>query len=111
MMKCIMLVACVAVATPALAQSSHYVRGYTTKNGTYVAPHYQTNPDSSLLNNWSTKGNYNPYTGKPGTVNPYGSSSRSTYGSSSYGSSSYGYTQPSLGYGTKDSGSDDDDPQ
>jgi len=60
-----------AVAMPAMSQSSHYVRGHVTKDGTYVAPHYQTNPDSSLLNNWSTKGNVNPYTGKAGTIDPY----------------------------------------
>jgi len=43
-----------------------HVRGYTKKNGTYVAPHYRSSPDSSFNNNWSTKGNTNPYTGKPG---------------------------------------------
>ena len=48
----------------------HSVRGYTRSNGTYVAPHYQTNPNHTKLDNWSTKGNYNPFTGKAGTVNP-----------------------------------------
>jgi len=43
------------------------VRGYTKKNGTYVAPHYRSNPNSTKLDNWSTKGNINPYTGKAGT--------------------------------------------
>lgn len=51
------------------AQSSNSVRGYTKKDGTYVAPHQRTNPDKSKSNNWSTKGNTNPYTGKPGTKN------------------------------------------
>ena len=46
---------------------SHSVRGYTTKSGTYVAPHHQTNPNGTRLDNWSTKGNVNPYTGKMGT--------------------------------------------
>ena len=46
---------------------SHSVRGYVTKGGTYVAPHYRTNPNSYRLDNWSTKGNVNPYTGKLGT--------------------------------------------
>jgi len=46
---------------------SHTVRGHVTKSGTYVAPHRATNPDSSKANNWSTKGNTNPYTGKKGT--------------------------------------------
>lgn len=57
--------------SPTFARGSHYVRGYVRKNGTYVAPHHQTNPDSTRLNNWSSKGNVNPYTGKPGTVDPY----------------------------------------
>lgn len=47
-----------------------HVRGYTKKNGTYVAPHYRSHPDKSYNNNWSVKGNVNPYTGKPGTKNP-----------------------------------------
>ena len=55
------------VVTPALAGSSHYVRGYTTKNGTYVAPHRQTKPNGLKVDNWSTKGNVNPFTGKSGT--------------------------------------------
>jgi hypothetical protein len=43
------------------------VRGYYRSNGTYVAPHYRSNPDGNVYNNWSTKGNVNPYTGKAGT--------------------------------------------
>jgi hypothetical protein len=43
------------------------VRGYTTKHGTYVAPHYRSDRNIYKLDNWSTKGNYNPYTGKTGT--------------------------------------------
>ena len=46
---------------------SHAVRGYTTKSGSYVAPHFQTNPNGTRSDNWSTKGNVNPYTGKAGT--------------------------------------------
>jgi len=29
------------------------VRGYYRSNGTYVAPHYRTSPDSSVYNNYS----------------------------------------------------------
>jgi len=47
------------------------VKGYYRKNGTYVAPHYQTNPNGTKLDNWSTKGNVNPFTGKPGTKEPW----------------------------------------
>jgi hypothetical protein len=52
--------------------STVHVSGHTTKNGTYVQPHYRTAPDHTKLNNWSTKGNTNPYTGKVGTKNPDG---------------------------------------
>jgi len=45
-----------------------YVEGYTKSNGTYVAPHYRSSPDSSINNNWSTKGNVNPYTGEEGYI-------------------------------------------
>jgi len=52
------------------AQSNHRVRGYVTRGGVYVQPHRATNPDRSRLNNYSTRGNYNPYTGKIGTRYP-----------------------------------------
>ena len=53
-----------------------FVNGYYRKDGTYVQPYYRSNPDGNILNNWSTQGNVNPYTGKTGTVNPYNSYSQ-----------------------------------
>jgi hypothetical protein len=50
---------------------SHHVSGHVTKNGTYVAPHQATNPNNTKTDNWSSKGNVNPYTGKDGTKDPY----------------------------------------
>jgi len=47
--------------------SNVHVNGYFRSNGTYVQPHYRTAPDHNFYNNWSTKGNVNPYTGKVGT--------------------------------------------
>ncbi len=44
------------------------VRGHFRKDGTYVLPHQRTAPDGSFRNNWSTEGNYNPYTGEEGKV-------------------------------------------
>lgn len=44
------------------------VRGHVRKDGTYVAPHHRTAPDGNFQNNWSTSGNYNPYTGEEGKV-------------------------------------------
>lgn len=46
---------------------SHAVRGHVTKNGTYVAPSRATNPNGTKRDNYSQKGNVNPYNGKAGT--------------------------------------------
>lgn len=46
---------------------SHSTSGYVKSNGTYVAPSHATNPNGTKADNWSTKGNVNPYTGKVGT--------------------------------------------
>lgn len=51
----------------ALAQSDHSVSGYVKKDGTYVAPHRQTDPNETKNDNYSTRGNVNPYTGQAGT--------------------------------------------
>lgn len=66
------LVAVVVAALPtfANAKGSHGVKGYTKKNGTYVAPHRATDPDKTKRNNYSSKGNTNPNTGKQGTKDP-----------------------------------------
>lgn len=49
---------------------SHSTSGYTKSNGTYVAPSHAKNPNDTKSDNWSTKGNVNPYTGKEGTKSP-----------------------------------------
>lgn len=45
------------------------VKGYTTKRGTYVAPSYRSSPNKVKYDNYSSKGNYNPYSGKKGYTN------------------------------------------
>lgn len=47
------------------------VRGSIAKSGVVKQPHFRTSPNSTKLDNWSTKGNVNPFTGKKGTTNPY----------------------------------------
>lgn len=67
-----MLFAVLAVlfcAGSALAKDT-YVNGYVRKDGTYVQPHYRSAPNNSTYDNYSTKGNMNPYTGEKGTVDP-----------------------------------------
>ncbi len=56
-----------AASTDNTASSTVDVRGYFRKDGTYVGAHKRTSPDSKFDNNWSTVGNVNPSTGKPGT--------------------------------------------
>lgn len=78
----IVLAALILVSGFAEAKDT-YVHGYTKSNGTYVEPHYRTAPDNTMMNNYSTQGNTNPYTGKAGTVNPYGGAiepAKTTYG-------------------------------
>ncbi len=58
------------LAVPAFASPVH-VRSHVTKRGTYVQPHVRTSPDHSRQNNWSTRGNTNPYTGKRGSKRSY----------------------------------------
>jgi hypothetical protein len=70
-----------------------YVRGHTRQDGTYVQPHYRSNPDNNRLNNFSTEGNYNPYTGKAGTVDPYKPTNPSGYGSNNLNNNSLGSTR------------------
>lgn len=57
-------------AVPALA-GDVFVNGYFRSNGTYVQPYHRTSPNNTLFDNYSTKGNINPWTGKAGTVDPY----------------------------------------
>lgn len=56
----------IALALAASAVGQVRVRGYVRKDGTYVAPHYRSSPNGTKVDNYSARGNYNPYTGKPG---------------------------------------------
>lgn len=49
--------------------SSSYekVEGYQKRDGTYVEPYYRTKADNTLDNNYGTRGNDNPWTGKRGS--------------------------------------------
>jgi hypothetical protein len=61
------LIGCVFVE---LASADVYVHGYYRKDGTYVKPHWRSDPDGNPYNNWSFPGNVNPYTGEVATGNP-----------------------------------------
>lgn len=44
---------------------------YKPSTHSYIQSYYKTSPNHTKLDNYSTKGNYNPYTGKWGTKSPY----------------------------------------
>jgi hypothetical protein len=52
------------------AAGSHTRRGYVTKKGTYVPPSRATNPNRTQRDNYSSKPNVNPYTGRQGARAP-----------------------------------------
>jgi len=80
------------------------VKGYYKKDGTYVRPHMRSDPDGIFDNNWSTKGNINPYTGEEGTKT---SPSDSESYDSSYDSSEDSYNDSEDSYSGEDIYSDD----
>jgi hypothetical protein len=66
MKKLSLILLSLLLLSPTLGFSKSYrVKGYSSKRG-YVAPHYRSKRDGKKWNNWSSKGNYNPYTGKKG---------------------------------------------
>ena len=67
-MKLIASAALILLASSVSAQT--HVSGYTTKRGTYVAPAVRSNANNTQKDNYSSKGNVNPYTGKIGTKTP-----------------------------------------
>jgi len=72
----LLMILALLVLLPAFAQAQYYgrdaqVNPYLRRDGTYIQPHHRTIPDGNPFNNYSTRGNVNPYTGQMGTVNPY----------------------------------------
>lgn len=70
-MKAVILIAAsLSLSATAVARDT-YVRPHVRSDGTYVQGHYRSSPNSTPSDNYSTSPNYNPYTGKQGTVDPY----------------------------------------
>ena len=69
--------------------NSCYVNGYYKSNGTYVQGYYRSCPNDTVTDNYSYRGNTNPFTGSVGTNN-YNNSTSNIFGGSSsrYGSGS-----------------------
>lgn len=83
MRQFLFIVTFLMVATFSYAQtnsSTRYQQGYyKPSTGTYVQPHYKTTTNKTNHDNFSTKGNTNPYTGTSG------------YRAKDYSSGSYNY--------------------
>jgi hypothetical protein len=85
-MKTTILIAALLCLTATLAfAGSTYVNGYVKRDGTYVQGHYKSTPDSSYNNNYSTQGNYNPYTGKEGSSSATWNNKSPEYNTKTYG--------------------------
>ena len=83
-------------STFAQTNSRHVkVSGYYRNNGTYVQPYFRTAPNSTNRDNFSTKGNTNPYTGKPGWIEP-----DSKYNTFYYSTYTYPTSKTQSGYTT-----------
>ena len=95
MKKLFFFIAFLFAAANSFAQTSTYVSGYTSSNGTYVQGSYRTTPNTTRNDNYSTVGNTNPYTGSYGTK-PADSYyvAPSTYTAPSYSASTYSTPTP-----------------
>ena len=69
-MRTLVLIIGLLLATTASAAKDHVVRGHVKKDGTYVAPSRATNPNRTQRDNYSSKQNVNPYSGKEGKKEP-----------------------------------------
>lgn len=72
---------------PVASMADRYTHSYFRGDGTYVSGYHSTTPNFTRNDNYSTRGNYNPYTGTPG-YRPRDDQSPS-YRTDSYGNSTY----------------------
>lgn len=89
-MKRIVVVAAVLLVS-GVAHADKYVQGHVNKNGTYVEGHYQSDSNNTVMDNYSHKGNYNPYTGQSGSNYDRNSPSSDYYGTQPSRRSNSGY--------------------
>lgn len=84
--------------------ATEYVPGYLRSDGVWVDGHFRSSPNSTTIDNYSTRGNVNPYTGEKGYVDPYKAQTdpyRSRTTKPRTNSYDYEYKQPSYDYGTQ----------
>lgn len=94
MMKILLIAVMLFFTCQAVVQAyDTQVSGYYRQNGTYVQPYHRTAPNNNVYDNYSTKGNINPYTGQQGYVNPNNYQQNNNY-SNTYGNN-YNNSSPS----------------
>jgi hypothetical protein len=71
----VLTVICFLITFSSAATDVH-VKGYYKKDGTYIAPHYRSAPNATVIDNWSTYGNINPHTGEIGSRRVYDQNQR-----------------------------------
>ena len=62
------VLATVAILASDLALADNYTRPHVRKDGTYVPGHYSSEPNNHRFDNYSGRGNTNPYTGERGSA-------------------------------------------
>ena len=87
MKKIIALLALIATFTTFTVFADTYVQGYTRSDGTYVQGYTRSSPNNTVRDNYSYKGNTNPYTGSTGSNYNRSSPSSEYYNGGTYGNS------------------------
>ena len=85
-MKTKIIITAIAALSLSAAGDTHAdqsVGGYFRKDGAYVAPYTRSSPNSYRYDNYSSQGNYNPYSGRQG-YKPHEFSNPSVYDSPDY---------------------------
>src|SRR5579862_8539383 len=78
------------------SHADDYQHGYFRRDGTYVAPHYRSDPNETITNNFSFRGSVMPYTGKVST-NRYDQDIESPYYEGPDGYAHIGHEDPAPG--------------
>lgn len=96
----VLVIVAALLVQPVLA--AEYVRGYLKNDGTYVEPHFRSSPNNYRYDNYSARGNVNPFTGERGSqrneftdppaYNQYRNQYRQNFPQSSYGNSLDSYS-------------------
>lgn len=68
---CLAIISSLVFSASVEAKTIRVKSYYKPTTGKFINSYYKTSPNKTRLDNYSTKYNYNPYTGKKGYVKPY----------------------------------------